>query len=473
MLTILESLNDDLFKQNCIYFAGGSLLSLDFGEYRQSKDIDFLCPMYSKGYINIRNLILTRGYKALFKNLENITIERASSDRYGIRMGVNVGEDQIRVEIVTEGNFVLDPPRYTDWCSVPCLTINDSFTAKLLANTDRYMSQRIKSKDLIDLAVLRLRSEIPNDSITKASQIYFNVMDHLKEAIINFQNKPNYREECYSQLEIDPANVAQIIDGIDLLAADLNINKTERTFKEQKDPFLLEPTHFMKLINNKGLSSESSNPNDKIIAPNGESNQINQSNNAPNSDSNEDNSIVKSIIQESIELIEQSRKQYPEAQDKNQNQKIDPNIIEEDRNLPNHKLSDPNKSQDLSSQQTLNSPNLDRIAQHKLAKELLELGCKIFDESAPEKKIEISPSVWEVRGQLFTLRFDRNNRTFRVGHGKRGDLLNGDLRNKDNISLYGAIFPRDIDLFLAKLRLIEEEQRQAQKQIEKQQDWEL
>ena len=111
--------------------------------------------------------------------------------------------------------------------------------------------------------------------------------------------------------------------------------------------------------------------------------------------------------------------------------------------------------------------------QRLLAKELLELGCQIFDESAPEKKIEVSPGVWEVRGQLFTLRFDRNNRTFRVGHGKRGDLLNGDLRNKDNISIYGAIFPRDIDLFKAKLRLIEEEQRQAQKQIEKQQDWEL
>lgn len=248
MLAILDSFDASLFKENSVYFAGGSLLSLDFGEYRQSNDIDFLCPVSSKGYINIRNLIFKNGYKALFKKLDILKIERTTSDRYGIRMGINVDKDIIKVEIVIEGNFNLDPPRYPDWCPVPCLSLNDSFTAKLLANSDRYLNYGTRSRDLIDLAALRLRTSIPNSAINKANQTYFNVIEHLEEAVINFQNRPNYREQCYQHLEIAPANIAKIIDGIDLLADDFGLEKTDRTFKEQCDPFLQEPTNFMKKI---------------------------------------------------------------------------------------------------------------------------------------------------------------------------------------------------------------------------------
>jgi len=248
MSAILNSLNANLFKENFIYFGGGSLLSLDFGEYRQSNDIDFLCPVSSQGYINIRNLIFKNGCAALFEQLENISIERTTSDRYGIRMGISINEDIIKVEIVTEGNFVLDPPRSPSWCPVPCLSLNDSFTAKLLANSDRYLSNRVKSRDLIDLSVLRLRSKIPDASIAKAKRIYFNVIDHLKAAIINFQDRPDYRSECYSKLEINPANISKILDGLDLLAADLGLDKIERTFKEQEDLFLLETTPFQEAI---------------------------------------------------------------------------------------------------------------------------------------------------------------------------------------------------------------------------------
>lgn len=47
--------------------------------------------------------------------------------------------DPIKTEIIAEACFELDSPRYLEWCSVPCLSINDCFTAKLLANSDRYM----------------------------------------------------------------------------------------------------------------------------------------------------------------------------------------------------------------------------------------------------------------------------------------------------------------------------------------------
>ena len=51
-------------------------------------------------------------------------------------------------------------------------------------------------------------------------------------AIAFFQNYPNYRDKCFTALRI--AEPSKIIDGIDLMAADFNLNKTTRTFSESQ-----------------------------------------------------------------------------------------------------------------------------------------------------------------------------------------------------------------------------------------------
>ncbi len=239
ILTILESLNSELLHESFAYFGGGTLITLQFGEYRWSKDIDFICPVSSSGYRRLRTTIYDGGHKALFQDLTNIEIGHSTTDQYGIRMLVTIDNIPIKTEIIAEVRFQLDPPIYPEWCSVPCLSVNDCFTAKLLANSDRYMDRSVEARDLIDLAVLRLHYTIPQSAIDKAENAY-PVIDPLKEAIKNFQNQPDFRDRCFKALQIEKAQIPRIIDGIDLLAEDFDLAKTKRGYFEENDPLNLD-----------------------------------------------------------------------------------------------------------------------------------------------------------------------------------------------------------------------------------------
>jgi hypothetical protein len=57
ILTILESLDPEVLKKGSAYFGGGTLLALDFREYRWSNDVDFISPVFSSGYKHLRTVI--------------------------------------------------------------------------------------------------------------------------------------------------------------------------------------------------------------------------------------------------------------------------------------------------------------------------------------------------------------------------------------------------------------------------------
>jgi hypothetical protein len=241
ILTILESLDPEVLSRGSAYFGGGTLLSLDFGEYRWSQDIDFISPVASSGYRHLRTVVFEGGYKALFRDLSKIQIGRGTTDQYGIRMLVIVDNIPIKTEIIAEGRFQVSDPRYPSWSPVACLSIIDCFTSKLLANADRYPDDSVESRDLIDLAVLRLQSELPSESIRKAEKAY-EVMRPLKAAVERFQQREAYRERCFASLQVDKPQIPKIMDGIDLLANDVDLPCTQRLFNEQHDPFsALEP----------------------------------------------------------------------------------------------------------------------------------------------------------------------------------------------------------------------------------------
>lgn len=236
ILTILESFNRDLLNESFAYFGGGTLITLNFEEYRRSNDIDFICPVSTSGYKNLRTAIYDGGHKALFSDLTQIKVGHGTTDQYGIRMLVSIGDLRIKTEIIAEARFELDPPRYLEWTSVPCLSLNDCFTSKLLANSDRFRDDSVEARDLIDLAVLRLYSPIPPSAIDKAEKTY-EVIRPLKETIERFQARPDFRDKCFTGLQIDSSQMPKIIDGIDLLAGDLGLSKMDRTFQEKDDPF--------------------------------------------------------------------------------------------------------------------------------------------------------------------------------------------------------------------------------------------
>lgn len=222
----MQSLNADLFISSKAYFGGGTYITLKYHEYRWSKDIDFaVCPSNS-GYRKLRASVYDDGYKALFSNFDKIELPtEIKTDQYGIRFAVKVGGDLIKFEIFDESRIELGEPDNPPWAPVPCLSIIDCFAEKLLANTDRWNDTSIESRDLIDLCALRYYEKIPDQAIEKANQAY-PVINPLKNAILNFQTKPEYRARCFQSLEI--SNPRLIIDGLDLLAQDFGMDKTKR-----------------------------------------------------------------------------------------------------------------------------------------------------------------------------------------------------------------------------------------------------
>ncbi len=231
ILTVLQSLDASLLKESFAYLGGGTLIALDFGEYRWSKDADFICSISSSGYRHLRSVIFEGGYQALFRDLNQIRVGRGTADQYGIRMVIDVEGLPIKTEIIAEARFELDPPRYPAWSPVACLSLNDCCTAKLLANSDRYLDDSVESRDLIDLAVLRLHSPISSAAIAKAEKAY-EVIRPLAAAIQRFQERAENRARFFSGLQIDQSIWPNIIDGIDLLAKDLGLPVTQRTFHE-------------------------------------------------------------------------------------------------------------------------------------------------------------------------------------------------------------------------------------------------
>ncbi len=236
---VLENLNCEFLSDCRTYFGGGTLISLDLGEYRTSNDVDFICSLGSD-YRKLRNAISDRNPRILLKDNSELAIERLTADQYGMRMAIVVDEIPIKTEIIAEARFELDLPRQPSWSPVECLSITDCFTSKLLANADRHADPSVHSRDLINLAFLRNSQPIPPLAIEKAEAAY-RVISPLKAALTKFQADADLRFHCYENLRISETFRSKLIDGIDLLAIDLGLAKTSRTISESGDdlfPFM-------------------------------------------------------------------------------------------------------------------------------------------------------------------------------------------------------------------------------------------
>jgi Nucleotidyl transferase AbiEii toxin, Type IV TA system len=236
---VLENLNHEFLSECHAYFGGETLLALDLGEYRTSNDIDFICAV-GADYRQLRNTIGNHSPQLLLQLNSGLEIDRFTTDQYGIRMSIVVDGIPIKTEIIAEARFTLDEPRQPSWSPVECLSITDCFASKLLANADRYPDPGVHARDLIDLAFLRNQQPIPALAIEKAEAAY-NVMAPLRSALTRFQADSDLRSRCYANLVIDQSFQAQLIDGVDLLAIDLGLEKTARTIGESGDeifPFL-------------------------------------------------------------------------------------------------------------------------------------------------------------------------------------------------------------------------------------------
>jgi Nucleotidyl transferase AbiEii toxin, Type IV TA system len=94
ILRILQAIDHDFLLSCEAYFGGGTMLVLAYGEYRLSRDIDFLCP-YGEPFSRLRRAVYDRGYEAIFRAGRGSGIQfprEIRTDRYGIRFPVQIGE---------------------------------------------------------------------------------------------------------------------------------------------------------------------------------------------------------------------------------------------------------------------------------------------------------------------------------------------------------------------------------------------
>lgn len=151
---ILQSLDGDLLEHCRCYFGGGTQIALQLDEYRESRDIDFLCSQ-REGFRVLREGITSDSLGPICARRIALARE-VRADRDGIRTFLAVDQVAIKFEIVLEARVDLDGARDSS-LGVPVLSVDCVVAEKFLANADRGLDDSTKSRDAIDLAFLAAR----------------------------------------------------------------------------------------------------------------------------------------------------------------------------------------------------------------------------------------------------------------------------------------------------------------------------
>jgi hypothetical protein len=202
---VLEALDAELLLSHGCLFGGGTAITLRFGEYRESLDIDLLVSS-REGYRALRELVRRAGgVQALaMKGARLHQARDLRADQYGIRTLLEVVDVQIKFEIVHEGRITLDPPGPDDRvCGLATLTSLDMGATKLLANSDRWADDAVHSRDLIDLAMMRPSKRLLAQAAAKATASYGeSIQRDLVAAIRRVEERPDRLDDCMQALQM-------------------------------------------------------------------------------------------------------------------------------------------------------------------------------------------------------------------------------------------------------------------------------
>lgn len=197
---LLGALDAPALALHKCYFGGGTAIALLHGEYRESRDVDFLVSE-GQAYRALRGAVTTRGIGSLFK--EPIKqLRETRIDQYGIRTVFEVDGAPIKFEIVREARIELEAPSAQDKvCGVGALTHVDLVAEKLLANSDRWADDSVDSRDLIDLAMMLDGGRIPRAALEKAAGAYSTIEDDLLKAKAQIE-RPGRLAACMANMLI-------------------------------------------------------------------------------------------------------------------------------------------------------------------------------------------------------------------------------------------------------------------------------
>lgn len=201
-MRVLAALDADFLAQAKCYFGGGTRIALALAEYRESADIDLLCADRA-GYRALRSTITDKSLGRIAR-VPMALAREVIADRYGIRTFVQVGEEKIKFEIVSEGRIGITGG-IEPGCPIPVLAPVSCFAEKFLANADRWNDESFLGRDVIDLAFMAAAWD-PADAaagLAQAREAYGKVVDDaLKKSVQAMSERKDYMKRCTKGLGV-------------------------------------------------------------------------------------------------------------------------------------------------------------------------------------------------------------------------------------------------------------------------------
>lgn len=151
VVAALSALNAAFLREARCYFGGGTRIVLELGEYRDSKDIDFLCSDRA-GYRKLREHVSENSLGPVVGKKLRLARE-VRADQYGVRTFLDTKEGPLKFEVVLEARIELGGAA-APGLPVDCLDHKRCFAEKFLANADRGLDAATLSRDIVDLAFM-------------------------------------------------------------------------------------------------------------------------------------------------------------------------------------------------------------------------------------------------------------------------------------------------------------------------------
>lgn len=199
------------------FFGGGTQLVMSHGEFRESRDIDFLVSSKA-GLRMLRETLGERSLGRLFKGRIHLATEvRAGRDAIRTFLTEDPAAEPVKFEIVVEGRIELegdmDPA-----LGVPRLGLPWAIGEKLLANADRGRAKEHRARDVIDLAFVSL--DVEETALLAgyglAEGAYGQAVKRELDEVLKMLNlDAKYRNQCIEDLLIE--DVKRLRKGLERL----------------------------------------------------------------------------------------------------------------------------------------------------------------------------------------------------------------------------------------------------------------
>lgn len=232
---ILQALDGVQLRNRKACFGGGTRIVLALGEFRVSKDLDFICGNWD-GFAALRIQCRSEGPRSLFLGRSISFPREARTERDVIRFLAEEGEATFKCEILYDPRFEPEPGHEPDWGQIPLLKREDCVIAKLLANDDRLHDRATAYRDLVDLAAMRqgwYPEGFPENAIETANHAYRgSVTKSMEKALTRFSEQGDLRRRCFQDLHVDQPGL--ILEGLKRLGDDFGPRLQDMSWREEE-----------------------------------------------------------------------------------------------------------------------------------------------------------------------------------------------------------------------------------------------